>query len=233
MTHRVDLGGFLVFSGTVVNFSAEARPHSLLLQAPSVRILLRSARVTLRIPQRSLSMNVPSLSALRLQFFPTMRSDRQVVQGLARDSGRSAWFGLVDSSAGVPSSSLPEALALCRRASVLQVSQMFSATSKVCRCHNGLGASRPSQSECLCTATSLNQTDISKETPCSTFISPWQNHSATKFIMLSICGIEGRSMITDRVLLLPRTVLFWSIHSTLFVSPYSIFLRSPCPCSSS
>ena len=82
---------------------------------------------------------------------------------------------------------------------------------------------------------SLTQTDISKETPCSTFISPWENHSATKFIVLSICGFERRAtLITDRLLLsLSRPLLFWSIHSTPFVSPYSIFLRCPCPDSSS
>ena len=75
---------------------------------------------------------------------------------------------------------------------------------------------------------SLTQTDISKETPCSTFISPWENHSATKFIK------RRATLITDRLLLsLSRPLLFWSIHSTPFVSPYSIFLRCPCPDSSS
>ena len=75
---------------------------------------------------------------------------------------------------------------------------------------------------------SLTQTDISKETPCSTFIFPWENHSATKFIK------RRATLITDRLLLsLSRPLLFWSIHSTPFVSPYSIFLRCPCPDSSS
>ena len=69
---------------------------------------------------------------------------------------------------------------------------------------------------------SLAQAGVSTETPCSTFISSRENHSATKFIMGSICGIECRgTLVTDLVpLLLPRTVLFWSTHSTLFVSPY-------------
>ena len=82
---------------------------------------------------------------------------------------------------------------------------------------------------------SLAQTDVSTQTPSSAFISSRENHSATKFTMLSICDCEhkGVTIIDLRLLLVSRIFSSSSTHPTVLVSTYSLFLQSLCQDSTS